>query len=174
MKMKRYKCVPTAFAGLGAEMLVILLWAITVFGSGWREWSKGIYLLFAIFMWGACLWSTIWFLRMCHYIYLYPDHLVCKCPFRKSFVLYYDRCIVGMDYATTTGTTRWWIYLSYGLLPKYKGKSPANRINSLRTKPGFVRIQFYEEVYGALLQVLPKHQKVCLQSAYNLHCRDEQ
>lgn len=49
MKMKRYKCVPTAFAGLGAEMLVILLWAITVFGSGWCEWSKGIYLLFAIF-----------------------------------------------------------------------------------------------------------------------------
>ena len=36
------------------------------------------------------------------------------------------------------------------------------------------RIQFYEEVYEALLQVLPKHQKVCLQSAYNLHCRDEQ
>lgn len=94
--------------------------------------------------------------------------------FVKSFVLYYDRCIVGMDYATTTGTTRWWIYLSYGPLPKYKGKSPANRINSLRTKPGFVRIQFYEEVYEALLQVLPKHQKVCLQSAYNLHCRDEQ
>lgn len=123
-------------------MLVILLWAITVFGSGWREWSKGIYLLFAIFMWGACLWSAIWFLRMCHYMYLYPDHLVCKCPFRKSFVLYYDRCIVGMDYATTTGTTRWWIYLSYGPLPKYKGKSPANRINSLRTKPGFVCIQF--------------------------------
>ena len=89
-------------------------------------------------------------------------------------MLYYDRCIVGMDYATTTGTTRWWIYLSYGPLPKYKGKSPANRINSLRTKPGFVRIQFYEEVYEALLQVLPKHQKVCLQSAYNLHCRDEQ
>jgi len=87
MKMKRYKCVPTAFAGLGAEMLVILLWAITVFGSGWREWSKGIYLLFAIFMWGACLWSAIWFLRMCHYMYLYPDHLVCKCPFRKRFVL---------------------------------------------------------------------------------------
>lgn len=94
-------------------------------------------------------------------------------PFVKV-VLYYDRCIVGMDYATTTGTTRWWIYLSYGPLPKYKGKSPANRINSLRTKPGFVRIQFYEEVYEALLQVLPKHQKVCLQSAYNLHCRDEQ
>ena len=89
-------------------------------------------------------------------------------------MLYYDRCIVGMDYATTTGTTRWWIYLSYEPLPKYKGKSPANRINSLRTKPGFVRIQFYEEMYEALLQVLPKHQKVCLQSAYNLHCRDEQ
>ena len=68
-----------------------------------------------------------------------------------------------MDYATTTGSTNWWIYLSYGPLPKYKGNSPANRINSLRTNQEFVRIMYYEEVYEALLQVLPKHQKVCLQ-----------
>lgn len=64
-------------------MLVILLWAITVFGSGWREWSKGIYLLFAIFMWGACLWSAIWFLRMCHYMYLYPVIWFASVPFVK-------------------------------------------------------------------------------------------
>lgn len=118
------------------------------------------------------MFGVFWFISMDEHVYLYPDHLVCTRPFRKSVVLYYDRCMVGMDYATTTGSTNWWIYLSYGPLPKYKGNSPANRINSLRTNQEFVRIMYYEEVYEALLQVLPKHQKVCLQSAYNMRCRD--
>ena len=104
--------------------------------------------------------------------FLYQNHLVCTRPFRKSVVLYCDRCMVGMDYATTTGSTDWRIYLSYGPLPKYKGNSPANRINSLRTNQEFVRIMYYEKVYEALLQVLPKHQRVCLQSAYHMRCRD--
>jgi len=118
------------------------------------------------------VFGVFWFISMDEHVYLYPDHLVCTRPFRKSVVLYYDRCMVGMDYATTTGSTDWWIYLSYGPLPKYKGNSPANRINSLRTNQEFVRIMYYEEVYEALLQVLPKHQKVCLQSAYHMRCRD--
>lgn len=79
------------------------------------------------------VFGVFWFISMDEHVYLYPDHLVCTRPFRKSVVLYYDRCMVGMDYATTTGSTDWWIYLSYGPLPKYKGNSPANRINSLRT-----------------------------------------
>lgn len=113
--------------------------------------------------------GVFWFISMGEHVYLYQNHLVCTRPFRKSVVLYYDRCMVGMDYATTTGSTDWWIYLSYGPLPKYKGNSPVNRINSLRTNQEFV---YYEEVYEALLQVLPKHQRVCLQSAYHMRYRD--
>ena len=118
------------------------------------------------------VFGVFWFISMDEHVYLYPNHLVCTRPFRKSVVLYCDRCMVGMDYATTTGSTDWWIYLSYGPLPKYKGNSPANRINSLRTNQEFVRIMYYEKVYEALLQVLPKHQRVCLQSAYHMRCRD--
>ena len=116
--------------------------------------------------------GVFWFISMDEHVYLYPNHLVCTRPFRKSVVLYCDCCMVGMDYATTTGSTNWWIYLSYGPLPKYKGNSPANRVNSLRTNQEFVRIMYYEKVYEALLQVLPKHQRVCLQSAYHMRCRD--
>ena len=51
--------------------------------------------------------GVFWFISMDEHVYLYPDHLVCTRPFRKSVVLYYDRCMVGMDYATTTGSTNW-------------------------------------------------------------------
>ena len=51
--------------------------------------------------------GVFWFISMDEHAYLYPNHLVCMRPFRKSVVLYYDRCMVGMDYATTTGSTNW-------------------------------------------------------------------
>lgn len=170
-KTKGYACAPSVVAGaiaMGVLMaaLFVALWYCDMLTEPWVLVTAG-----PIEVVGWC--GVFWFISMDEHVYLYPDHLVCKRPFRKNVVLYYDRCTVGMDYATTSGDTNWWIYLSYGPLPKYKGNSPANRINSLRTNEEFVRIMYYEEVYEALLQVLPKHQKVCLQAAYNLYCRDE-
>ena len=169
--VKGYACAPSVLAGAAvmgalATAVLIVLW--------YNGFLTDVLILLIVFgpMEVVGWMGVFWFISMDEHVYLYPDHLVCTRPFRKSVVLYYDRCMVGMDYATTTGSTNWWIYLSYGPLPKYKGNSPANRINSLRTNQEFVRIMYYEEVYEALLQVLPKHQKVCLQSAYNMCCRD--
>lgn len=169
-KVKGYACAPSVLAGAAvmgalATAVLIVLW--------YNGFLTDVLILIVIGPMEVVGWMGVfWFISMDEHVYLYPDHLVCTRPFRKSVVLYYDRCMVGMDYATTTGSTNWWIYLSYGPLPKYKGNSPANRINSLRTNQEFVRIMYYEEVYEALLQVLPKHQKVCLQSAYHMRCRD--
>ncbi len=169
-KVKGYACAPSVLAGAAAMGVMVVALFVVLWYNGFL--TEPLILVTAGPIEVGGVFGVFWFISMDEHVYLYPDHLVCTRPFRKSIVLYYDRCMVGMDYATTTGSTDWWIYLSYGPLPKYKGNSPANRINSLRTNQEFVRIMYYEEVYEALLQVLPKHQKVCLQSAYNMRCRD--
>ena len=97
---------------------------------------------------------------------IYDDHIVCKGLFPSSKIfLDYDRCNVGMDWHAQNGNKIWWIYLCYGYAPTYKGKSPANRINAAKFRPGFIKIMYSEAVYQALIEVLPKKQKNMLMSA---------
>lgn len=111
--------------------------------------------------------------RGARYVLVEPSRLICKCPFRKDIVMEYERCIVGMDYSEGISMTVWWIYLTYEPLPKYNPKIPANRINALKYKDGFVRIAYSDEVYEALLAVLPKKQKNALVSAYRMHIEND-
>lgn len=116
-----------------------------------------------VFVWSNCA----------RYVLVEPSRLICKCPFRKDIVMEYERCIVGMDYSEGISMTVWWIYLTYEPLPKYNPKIPANRINALKYKDGFVRIAYSDEVYEALLAVLPKKQKNALVSAYRMHIEND-
>lgn len=119
------------------------------------------------------LCAIIFSLRLgSRYVLIYDDRLVCKCPLCKDIVMEYDKCTVGMDYATTTGATNLWIYLVYGMLPKYRFNSEANRINSVKFRDGFVKIMYSDEVYNALLEVLPKKQRNGLISGYKMFFED--
>ena len=70
-----------------------------------------------------------------------------------------------MDYHLQRGCKVWWIYLCYGPGPKFDPKKPYNRMNSLKCKPGFIRIMYDDEVYQALIEVLPKKQHTALVTA---------
>lgn len=109
--------------------------------------------LFLMLLTGFTFSTAIWRVR------LQDDAVVCKgwLP-RHTFSLEYEKCTVGMDWHLQNGNKIWWIYLCYGYKPSYKSKNPAKRINALKCKPGFIRIMYRDEVYQALMSVLPKKQ----------------
>ena len=99
-------------------------------------------------------------------IKIYPEYIVCTAAFpRSTFRMNYSECNVGMDYHCQNGNQIWWICLCTGTMPRYSSKNPANRINTVRIKPGFIRVMYSEEVYEALLAVLPKKQRTGLITA---------
>ena len=91
------------------------------------------------------------------------NSIICKGLMPKdTFSLEYEKCTVGLDWHMQNGNKVWWIYLCYGQKPSYKTKNPADRMNALRCQPGFIRIMYRDEVYEALIDVLPKRQKNAL------------
>ncbi len=101
--VKGYACAPSVLAGAAvmgalATAVLIVLW--------YNGFLTDVLILIVFGPMEVVGWMGVfWFISMDEHVYLYPDHLVCTRPFRKSVVLYYDRCMVGMDYATTTGST---------------------------------------------------------------------
>ena len=93
------------------------------------------------------------------------NHAICYIPFGRQIQLEYSECNIGMDYHTQNGTKIWWIYLCYGSKPRYQTKGPTKRMNTLKCKPGFIRIMYREEVYDALISVLPKKQRIALETS---------
>ena len=99
-------------------------------------------------------------------IEIQENKLICRGMFPwQTFELVYEMCNIGLDYHGQNGGRMWWIYICEGIMPKYKPGNPANRINSLKIKPGFVKIMYSDEVYDALLTSLPKKQKTGLETA---------
>lgn len=162
--MKQFPCVPGSlflpvFFSFGA---LFYLW-VTYYSI-----IKDAY--FPAFM-GACffvgivaflIWS--WKSTMCK-VQIQPAHIICKTLFCADIVMEYEKCTVGMDYHLQRGCKVWWIYLCYGPGPKFDPKKPYNRMNSLKCKPGFIRIMYDDEVYQALIEVLPKKQQTALVTA---------
>lgn len=93
------------------------------------------------------------------------DSAVCYIPFHRNFTINYEKCYIGFDYHKQNGRKIWWIYFCYGKMPPYKNPQLGNRINSLKCQPGFIRIMYRDEVYEALMEVLPQRQKTSLESA---------
>lgn len=95
----------------------------------------------------------------------HEDRVVCLIPFYQKLEIEYNKCFIGFDYHNQNGNKIWWIYLCYGKMPPYKNPKLGNRINSIKCQPGFVRIMYRDDVYDALMDVLPKKQKTALASA---------
>ena len=67
-----------------------------------------------------------------------------------------------MDYSWRSGGKIWWIYICYGPPPRFKSANSSNRMNSVKFKPGFIKMHYNDKVYNALLEVLPKQQRSAL------------
>ena len=97
---------------------------------------------------------------------LYKDRAVCKGMFPwESFEIPYETCNTGFEYHCAGTNTFWWIYLCEGNPPKYPANDKRNRISKEKIRPGFIKMTFSEEVYEALIEVLPQKQSAYLSSS---------
>lgn len=107
-----------------------------------------------------------------YYVRHYSGNPLSLSTVNAMSVLEYSKCNVGIDYSYNSSSVFWWIYFSIGPLPKYNPKIPVNRVNAIKYSDSFVRIMYSDELYSALLEVLPKKQRTALTCAYNIHNRD--
>ena len=162
-----YLCVPIAFGlpliflALTALQIVTALWVLQV-----EPHALDIVVICCMFALLALSISTITFINAIWRIEIQQNSIICKglMP-RDTFSLEYEKCSVGMDWHIQNGNKVWWIYLCYGRKPLYQTKKPSNRMNTLKCKPGFIRIMYRDEVYDALISVLPKKQKNALETS---------
>ena len=162
--MKQYNCVPgswfiPAYFSFG-ELFVAFMLYLSI--------DRGLLLesifFFVVFVCIAAFIIWGWRSTMCK-VKIQPACIICKTLFCADIVMEYEKCTVGIDYHWQWGRKVWWIYLCYGPGPKFDPKKPYNRMNSLKCKPGFIRIMYDDEVYQALIEVLPKKQQTALVTA---------
>ncbi len=161
---KRYPCVPNAsflpFFLIFGEFfyLFMLYWSLS-------DGDIAASILDFLFC-AATLVVAIWcWERTMRRVEIRPDQIICRAWLCKNIVIDYAKSTIGMDYHLQRGQKVWWIYLCYGPSPKFDSRKPYNRMNALKCKQGFIRIMYREDVYDALITVLPKKQKTALVSA---------
>lgn len=161
-----YWCVPIAFG------LPIIFFALTILSIFMILWliQIGQSDVAPIFYFFACSSFSIAVVTLAKAIWrieIQQDVIVCKgiLP-QNTFSLEYEKCTVGIDWHKQNGEKVWWIYLCYGFKPAYATKNPTQRMNTLKCRPNFIRIMYREEVYQALLSVLPKKQRTSLETSY--------
>lgn len=166
--MRKFSCIPIATAlpiVFYVPCILFVCWAISegiLFQDIYLDIVLGFLVLFGLAM------GTGLLLHTGHTVTIYQDHVVCKGNMPNSaFSVMYDNCSIGMDFHVQDGYKVWWIYLCTGPLVAYK---KGKQINSVKIGNGFVRIMYRHDVYQALLEVLPKKQKIALQTAHR--CAD--
>ena len=159
--------IPVIF-GIGSLFWVPFLFRLDVFVNSRGEPDPvGGLCLCLIMIAASGLMAIVCLPAAAKRVEIFPDKVICKglLP-RETFEMKYDQCIVGMDYHMQNGGKIWWIYFCSGAYPKYKTKNPAKRINSIKIRPGFVRIMYSEELYQTLLEALPAKQCDILKSVH--------
>ena len=162
--MKRFRCIPVAI------VLPIFFFAGAVIHAAWLAWviSDDMDIVGIAYTGFVCIMCTAFTLALLsptgYSVTIHPDHIVCKNLMPKSkFSMHYDECSVGMDFHTQYGRKVWWIYLCEGTLYAHKN---GKQINSVKIKPGFIRIMYSDEIYQALLEVLPQKHQTALITAH--------
>ena len=164
--MNKFRCIPIS---VGIPIAFFSLSIIQI-GLTWYYWInmhdiKDIYVGAVIFLLGSFL-AIITSFPTFRRVELLQDKVICKGLFpHDTFEIEYERCNVGIDHHCQYGRKIWWICLYYGPHPKFKMPNKANRINTLKIEPGFIKIMYSDEVYYALLSKLPKKQKIALETS---------
>lgn len=161
--MKRFRCVPVAI------VLPIFFFAGAIIHAALFAWviSDDMDIVGIAYTGFMCIMCTVFTLALLsptgYSVTIHPDYIDCKSLSPKSrFRIRYDECSIGgigMDFHTQSGIKVWWIYLCKGPLSAYK---KGKQINSVKIQPGFVRIMYSDEVYQALIAVLPPKQQKSL------------
>lgn len=163
--MKTFRCVPIAI-GLPAVFIAYFFICLGITYSCLMDNDIGGVILFAFFALLALSFMMYTFIPGIQRVQISPEKIICKGILqRQTFEIEYAKCNVGMDYHLQNGNQIWWIYLCYGNPPQYKGNNPSNRINTIKIRPGFVKIMYSDEVCDTLITVLPKKQKTSLITA---------
>lgn len=86
------------------------------------------------------------------YIQITDSELICSAPFRKPLVYKYSEIQeIGIDYVWLSVSKQYWIYCGIDRIPyEY-----CHKINRLPINQSYIRIQFSEKVFAALLSKLP-------------------
>ena len=170
--MKRFRCVPVAI------VLPIFFFAGAIIHAALFAWviSDDMDIVGIAYTGFMCIMCTVFTLALLsptgYSVTIHPDHIVCKSLTPNSkFSMHYNDCSVGMDFHTQSGMKVWWIYLCKGPLSAYK---KGKQINSVKIQPGFARIMYSDEVYKALIEVLPKKHQNALISAHRYAGMDEE
>lgn len=159
--MKKYRCMPIAIGIPIVMLLVIPFWIIMMILE--QKWDFHIVALFNIVL--DIVIAILTAIPAARRVEIYQDKIVCKGLFpAQSYELYYEKCNIGMDYSWQNGSKLWWIYICYGNPPRFKTYSP-NRMNAVKFRPGYIKMHYNDDIYNALLSVLPKKQYEGLVSA---------
>lgn len=90
------------------------------------------------------------------HILIADSEIICYAPFRKPLHYKYSEIQeIGIDYVWLSINKQFWIYVG---IDKIANKY-CHRINRLPINQSFLRIQFSEDVYNALLDQLPSDLK---------------
>ena len=91
--------------------------------------------------------------------------MCCKSPFFRTIEIRYDTCYVGIEPCAPGSIRMWWVCISDQPIGRVRPLFQAGKINKVRFTQGFIRAQYSDELYEALLEALPKKQAAALQAA---------
>ena len=171
---KTYLCIPI---GLGLPIVFLLLTVLSIVMTLWviQVEQNDVAPIFGFFALLAFSIALVTLVKTTQRVEIQSEAIVCKGLLPGSaFSIEYEKCTIGMDWHKQNGNLIWWIYLCYGHMPIYRNNNPHDRINSLRCRPGFIRIMYRDDVYQALITVLPKKQRVALETSRRFSGFDKQ
>ena len=151
--------LPIIFLVAASVHLYIVIWAMHVD-------ENDVVPLFCVFFLLSVFMVVFTGFKSAWRVIIQQNVIVCKGPFpRDTFFLEYDKCTIGMECHQQNGNPIWWIYLCYGRRYNYRSAKNSKSINSINCQPGFIRIMYRDEVYEALIDVLPRNQRNALISS---------
>lgn len=162
--MKKFCCMPMARVVPMMFLLAIVIWVAMI--SYYKDWGNEGIIPFTIAYILLCLVGVFFTLPYAmRRVEIYKDKIVCKGLFpSQTYEIEYEKCNLGINYSWTRNGNIWWLYICYGQPPKFKSTS-LDRIAALKFRPGFIKMHYSEDVYSALLEVLPKQKRYSLMSA---------
>ena len=163
--MRKFRCVPIS---AGIPIAFISISALQL-GLTWYYWINmhdiiDVYAGIVFFSVG-CFFAVVTAFPAFRRVEIFSDKVICKGLFpNQTFEIEYVNCDVGIAYHYQYGRKIWWMYFANDLYPCFKS-SDRKHMNSKKIEPGFVKIVYSDEVYCALIDTLPKKQKIALETA---------
>lgn len=162
--MKKFYCTPGGIILPIMFFAMALVWIALV--TYWDDWNDKDMNVVTIFILSLSLCMAIVLLPYCmRRVEIYKDKIVCKSILpSQTYEIEYEKCNLGIDYSWARNGNVWWLYICYGQPPRFKSTS-LDRIAAMKYRPGFIKMHYSEELYNALLEVLPKQKRYSLMSA---------